>query len=91
MGKAAKNEGHKLAATYWNNIAVGFMLAGFVIPYLNLYQLSATISSWHDVTNFIATTGVAKIYWTVAAIVAAFMISLAMHRMAQNALKLIED
>jgi hypothetical protein len=33
MGKAAKNERRKLTATFFNNIAVAFIAAGFAVPY----------------------------------------------------------
>jgi hypothetical protein len=38
MGKAADNEAIKLRATYFNNLAVGTLLGGFVIPYIALFQ-----------------------------------------------------
>jgi hypothetical protein len=38
MGKAAKNEAIKLAATFFNNLSVGLFLAGVFIPYLGFIQ-----------------------------------------------------
>jgi hypothetical protein len=38
MGKAAKNEAIKLAATFFNNLSVGLFLAGVFIPYLGFLQ-----------------------------------------------------
>jgi hypothetical protein len=37
MGKNARNENIKLAAMYYNNLSVAFLVAGFAIPWLNLY------------------------------------------------------
>jgi hypothetical protein len=34
MGKAADHERIKLRATYLNNISVGLMIAGVLVPYL---------------------------------------------------------
>jgi hypothetical protein len=38
MGKIADNERIKLKATFFNNIAVGCAVAGFIVPYLALIQ-----------------------------------------------------
>jgi hypothetical protein len=38
VGKAAKNEKIKLRAIHFNNISVGFMLAGMVIPLLSVFS-----------------------------------------------------
>ena len=34
MDKAAENEQRKLKATFWNNLAVGAALTGFILPLL---------------------------------------------------------
>jgi len=38
MGKAARNEIKKIEATFLNNIAISFFVAGFTVPYLTLIQ-----------------------------------------------------
>ena len=38
MGKAADNERIKLRATYYNNVSVGLLLAGGLIPYLAFFR-----------------------------------------------------
>jgi hypothetical protein len=38
MGKAAENERTKLRATFYNNLSVGLVLAGVLIPYLGFIQ-----------------------------------------------------
>jgi hypothetical protein len=38
MGKAATNERIKLNATFLNNIAVGLVITGILVPYLALVQ-----------------------------------------------------
>jgi hypothetical protein len=38
MDKAAENEQRKLKATFWNNLAVGAALTGFILPYLGHLQ-----------------------------------------------------
>ncbi|MEA2878004.1 MAG: hypothetical protein QOF14_3200 [Hyphomicrobiales bacterium] len=40
MGKAAGNEQIKLKAAFYNNLAVGSVIAGLAVPYINL-MLSA--------------------------------------------------
>jgi hypothetical protein len=39
MGKAAKNEGIKLRATFYNNIAIGLTLGGVFVPVLLAYKV----------------------------------------------------
>jgi len=46
MGKAAKNERIKLRATFFNNVSVGLILAGCLIPYLALVQRLGEITDW---------------------------------------------
>jgi hypothetical protein len=45
MGKAADNEKLKLRATYYNNIAVAFLITGFVVPYLAVTYKAAEFGS----------------------------------------------
>ena len=43
MGKAANNERIKLKAMYFNNISVGLLVAGALIPYLAIAQRASEI------------------------------------------------
>jgi hypothetical protein len=43
MGKAANNERIKLKAMYFNNISVGLVVAGALIPYLAIAQRASEI------------------------------------------------
>jgi hypothetical protein len=38
MGKAAETEDIKLRATWFNNVSVGLLITGFLVPYLALIQ-----------------------------------------------------
>ena len=38
MGKVAENERIRLRAIWMNNVSVGLLVAGFVIPYLTVIQ-----------------------------------------------------
>jgi len=42
MGKAADNERAKLWATFYNNLAVGTALTGFIIPYLAIFGTTSS-------------------------------------------------
>jgi hypothetical protein len=42
MGKATENERIKLRATWFNNISVGLLIAGFIVPYLSTVFPNAT-------------------------------------------------
>jgi hypothetical protein len=47
MGKAARNERRKIAATYFNSVAVAFFVAGVAVPWF--YSMSKTnreIADW---------------------------------------------
>jgi hypothetical protein len=46
MGKAARNEDHKLSAAFYNNLSVGLALGGILIPYLALTQRGFEIKEW---------------------------------------------
>jgi hypothetical protein len=70
MGRAAENERLKLRATFFNNIAVGIVVAGLVIPYLAIYPQLDDFTDW--VTAWVR-TGQANfsgkvVHWMVALI-----------------------
>jgi hypothetical protein len=46
MGKMADNENLKLRATFWNNIAVGFGIAGVLAPCLGLWVRQHELFRW---------------------------------------------
>jgi hypothetical protein len=44
MGKLAENEKVKLRATYLNNIGVGLIVAGFLLPFIAIVQRLPAVS-----------------------------------------------
>lgn len=56
MGKLADNEFSKLKANFYNNVAVGSLLAGVVIPIIGFYQAHWTIR------DFIAESGFLQLW-----------------------------
>ena len=50
MGKAADNEALKLSAMFYNNVAVGAIIAGVVIPAVGFYQNHETFISFIEQT-----------------------------------------
>jgi uncharacterized membrane protein len=69
MSKAADNERIKLRATYYNNIAVGLILAGCLIPYLAVVRGIGEIFDWmrHHSVGEITFVGWASVITTVLA------------------------
>jgi uncharacterized membrane protein len=53
MTKAADNERHKLRAAFFNNMAVGMVLAGILLPYLALVSKANEMNEWlgHVITG----------------------------------------
>jgi len=43
MGKIAENERIKLRAMFFNNIAVGAAITGFVVPFISIYASFAAV------------------------------------------------
>ncbi len=94
MGKVADNEQRKLRATFWNNLAVGAVLAGIVIPYLSYF----TKSSPNDPSIFDFVSG--KVPWGLAwlpllawtfTMATAFVCAVFFRRLARINLKYLED
>jgi hypothetical protein len=91
MGKAARNEQIKLRATLLNNIAVGLVIAGGLVPYLSFISATAAskpLSFWmstatgEDTKKFLAVFVV---------VIAAFVGAVVLHGMATKLLSKIED
>jgi hypothetical protein len=57
VSKTAENEAIKLKATFYNNVAVGLMLAGVLIPYLSILQSTPEIEQW---LNSVGSVGVTR-------------------------------
>jgi hypothetical protein len=91
MGKAAKVERIKLMATFLNNIAVGLVVAGALVPYLSF--ISATAAN--QPLRFWITTQTAADFKRFAAIflvmIFAFIGAGVLHYMASKILNNIED
>jgi hypothetical protein len=95
MGKAADNEAIKLRATYFNNLAVGTLLGGFVIPYIALFQrypeveatLNAVKSGGADMSN----TDVKNLAYGGVALAAGIIMSRMFRYMAKNTIARLQD
>jgi hypothetical protein len=48
VAKTVENERIKLLATYYNNVAVGLVVAGAFIPFFAFMQKSTEVSAWLD-------------------------------------------
>jgi len=84
MGKAADNEALKLSAMFYNNVAVGAIIAGVVIPAVGFYQHHETFIS------FIEQTPPLELQFLLPAIVGLLAANLARaraHTMAWSALR----
>ena len=68
MGKAARNEKKKLKATFYNNLAVGATMAGFIVPLLAYARELLQRDDEFTTTEMIVTCGA----MLVAALVAVF-------------------
>jgi uncharacterized membrane protein YadS len=86
MGKAARNETKKLEATYLNNIAISFFVAGLVLPCITLMQNMDVLAN-DPLTHLLTVKG----FLLVAATIAALVLSVKIHNLARSALKEIED
>ena len=88
MGNALTNERAKLAAAYFNNIAVGMMVAGVVIPYINLFHLMGEVG---PLSQVLATQSSGKLFANVGGGIAAVLISILAHFVGQWQLAGIKD
>ncbi len=81
MGKAARNEARKLLATFCNNVSVGLVLGGLLLPLIYLlYTKSQGAISFSNET-----------YWAVGGMIASFGCALAAQYFAYKELEKIED
>ena len=81
MGKMARNEKLKLRAAYFNNIAVALFAGGFVLPAVWVMQHPAAV---HDSLSLEAAG-------YILGGIGAIILSLYVHRTAENVLNDIED
>ena len=59
MGKAADNERIRLRATFYNNLSVGCLVAGALVPYVALGRVLAALNRtgqipYAEIRNFVA-------------------------------------
>jgi hypothetical protein len=80
MGKAAENERLKLRATFFNNIAVGAVVGGALLPYLALHQTVAGM-----------TTPTQLFFRFVLPIILAFAVAIASRLRADSLARQIKD
>jgi hypothetical protein len=80
MGKTARNETKKLEATYINNIAISFFVAGLVLPALALMQEAAVGNIWAP-----------KTLGYLAAMIGGIILSVYIHFGARKVLTSLED
>jgi hypothetical protein len=94
MGKAAENESIKLRATFYNNIGVGLLLAGCLIPYLAIYyklaELIELLNSF-DLADKVGPIAVMKVFAALAAFISALYGSRYYRRLAQREIAKILD
>lgn len=90
MGKASRNEQRKLIATFWNNIAVGVMVTGFLVPYWAVYR-TLTSNMHSTIPDLLKSLGLGETYWPLAAPVAAVFISYMLNWWAIRCLRAVED
>jgi cytochrome bd-type quinol oxidase subunit 2 len=84
MEKAERNERRKLAATYYNNLAVATAVTGFVVPYFTFVLTPAlpNASMVEDLTNN---------WYSILVVLAALLGSVLLHRTGRAKLEGMED
>lgn|GEM_PF-5523031 len=88
MGKAADNELIKLRATFLNNLAVGLILAGLLLPLLALYAHVGNAKSWLTQAE---PADMKRLFGTAAAFCIALLMAFYLHLKACALLAKIED
>lgn len=48
MGKPGRNERRKIRATFWNNLAVACVIAGFLAPYFTIISSETALVSTRE-------------------------------------------
>jgi len=95
MGKAAANERIKLHATYLNNIAVGVILTGFIVPYvaffLKIPEGAQFFMDWQQGKARPTYAETARVVLLFILIFVAMNISFYLHRRAKGLLSKIQD
>lgn len=84
MGKAARNERHKLLATFLNNLAVASIVTGLIVPFLSVFLNSNPDGPVVEVTS--TQIKVVLISVSVSAAIAALL-----RYIAASAIEKIED
>lgn len=95
MGKAADSERIKLRAIFYNNIGVGLILAGVLLPYLAIYpklgELDSRLSQVWDGTLPITSDEWKQLSGGAAGVLAAFIGGIRLRRMADKELTKLID
>lgn len=95
MSKAADSERIKLRAIFYNNIGVGLILAGVLLPYLAIYQklneVGLRLSQVWDGSVPITSDEWKQLAGGAAGILAAFMGGIRMRRLADRELTKLTD
>jgi len=88
LSKAARNERRKLTATYLNNVAIAFFIAGVTVPYFAMAHRSPEEAA----RLFLAFGPLEGMrISTIVAFVGSFAISALIHITARSTLEAIED
>jgi hypothetical protein len=85
MGKAARNERFKIMATFYNNIAVGFIVAGVLVPSF-LFVIRVVIGS--PVDHAITLERAEAVLWFLGI---AILAGISFHTSARRIVSNIED
>lgn len=94
MGKTAENERIKLRATWFNNVSIGLMVAGFLVPYLAISQrLPDVARAFFDIMDGKAplTEGLERSLASIVAFSLAIWGARTMRSWADEEIKKIED
>src|SRR5438045_8909465 len=95
MGKAADNEQIKLKATFYNNVAVGLVLAGAIIPYLSLIahlrEVGAKLDRLTDDPSWDAFLDMRGTWYQILAFVAAIVLGHAFRMVADREVQKLAD
>lgn len=93
MSKAARNEKIKLRATFLNNISVGLVLAGCLLPYLAFVQKAGDFVDWafHHVPRETSFLDQAQIVASIVAFILAFTGARFLRREADKILEKLQD
>jgi hypothetical protein len=91
MGKTEKNERIKLTATFLNNIAVGLVVAGALVPYLSFISATAANQPFLFRITTPSEAELKKFLAIFLVVIVAFIGAGVLHSMALKMLRNMED